>query len=125
MRLSVTCLSKPLLMSPVGGSGDQYEAPVFAGSASVALDAVFLAVEALRGLVMPLLCTRVAFGAAVCSGALMVGMEPSRADRRRDILRFGVKVNVLYSIESTRAFHRVLHGGSAADETELRPRISN
>lgn len=99
MRLSVTCLSKLLLMSPVGGSGDQYEAPVLAGGSPVALDAAFLAVEALRGLVMPLLCTRVTFGAAACSGVLMVGMEPRRADRRRDILGFGVKVNFLNSIE--------------------------
>lgn len=111
-------------MSPVGGSGDQYEAPVLAGDSPVALGAAFLAAEALRGLVMPLLCTRV-IGAAVCSGVLMVGMEPSRADRRRDIRGFGVKVNVLYSIETIRAFHRVLHGGSAADEIESRPWISN
>jgi hypothetical protein len=82
-------------MSPAGGSGDQYEDPVFAAGPSLAPDAAFLGVEALRGLVMPLLCTRVIFAVA-CSVALMVGMEPSRADRRRDILGIGVKVNALY-----------------------------
>jgi hypothetical protein len=85
--LSVASLSKLLTEGPEGGSGDQYELSVFAGGLAGAFGADFLTVDAFRGLVMPLLCTRVTFTVA-CTGALMVGMEPSRADRRRDILGF-------------------------------------
>lgn len=70
----------------MGGSGDQYELSVLACGFAETLGADFLTVEALRGLVMPLVGTRVTLTVACC-GALKVGMEPSRADRRRDILR--------------------------------------
>lgn len=100
VRLSVACLlSKPGAESPAaGGSGDQYELPDFAG----AFGGVFLIVEALRGLVTALCCTLVTFGAVFGSGALMVGMVPSRADRLSDIVDFVFGVFVQYSFKSVR-----------------------
>jgi len=117
--VSVACLVK-LVEVPVGGSGDQYELCggfcAFAGACCAA----FLALEALRGLVMPLFCTRVT--GVLWTGALMVGMEPSRADRRRDIIELSIRVNVWLLIE----LYSVSKGlGGSADEIELRPRISD
>jgi hypothetical protein len=106
--LSVASLSKLLAEGLVGGSGDQYELSVFAGGLSGAFGADFLTVEALRGLVMPLLCTRVTFTVA-CTGALMVEMEPSRADRRRDILVFATGV-MAYNSESLGIYNGVSQG---------------
>lgn len=80
--LSVSCFSA------TAGSGDQYEAPVFGFVFVDFLSDLLDFVGALRGFVTALRWTLVAsLGAALwSSGALVVGMEPSRAERLSDIL---------------------------------------
>lgn len=84
VMVSVARLSRSLAIFSAGGLGNQYDLSVFATCSAMASGAAFLAAETLRGLVMAF-CTRVTFG-VLCNGDSMVGMEPSRADRRRDII---------------------------------------
>jgi len=79
-------------LSRAGGSGDQYELPESVGVLTVAFGAAFLVGEVLRGFVTPLFCTLVILGAELCTGALMVGMAPNRADRLSDMLDLAILV---------------------------------
>lgn len=66
------------------------------GVLAVAFGAAFLVGEVLRGFVTALFCTLVILGAELCAGALIVGMEPNRADRLSDML--GLAVYVLFEV---------------------------
>lgn len=94
----VSCLSSgPCAGSAAAaGSGDQYELLDFAGGFSEALEAAFLVVDGLRGLVTAFCCTLVAFGAVLCTGVLRGGTAPSRAERLSDMMVFKLGVFILF-----------------------------